>query len=150
MLTQKYDTLNAYEYEIVSSRQRDSRYRDEQQSSFQPQPEAAAEASNQSIQDSIPIKTRGGSIYNSLEHALFALGLLSRQLLPCIILITDGVATESGFVFNLLSSSRTSLNAEKEWCRLMSRQYVMFSIILVGSRNGFYPVSEEWYNWPRV
>jgi hypothetical protein len=104
-----------------------------------PQPEAADD-SNQSIQGSLPIKTRGGSIYNSLENAFFALGLLSRQMLPCIVLITDGVATESGYLIFL--TSRSSLNnLEKEWCRMMSRQYVMFSVILVGSRNVFFPVS---------
>jgi hypothetical protein len=119
----------------VSSRQRDKYH--EENRNFVPQD--TTEDSNQSIQGSLPIKTRGGSIYNSLENAFFALGLLSRQMLPCIVLITDGVATESGYL-NFFNSRASLNNLEKEWCRMMSRQYVLFSVILVGSRNGFYPV----------
>lgn len=94
-----YDALNAYEYEIVASRQRDKYYG----GTFDPAPlqpsqeTSSAMGSNQSIQESMPIKTRGGSIYDSLENAFFALELMNKQLLPCIILITDGVATEYGY-----------------------------------------------------
>lgn len=105
-----------------------------------------------SIYGSIPIKTRGGSIYSSLEYCMFALGLMGtttntnssqaslsltgsnalypkQAIMPAVILITDGVATGAG----------TSEMIAKDFCRMLARDFVAFTVIQVGSRNGFYP-----------
>ena len=100
-----YQSLNNFEREIVESRQKDEIYflagKEVPPTLDDPHqfPKSGLGTRDQAttIQDSIPIKTRGGSIYNSLENGMFALGLLSKEFLPSVILITDGVAT--GFLF---------------------------------------------------
>lgn len=68
-----YDRMNAFELELVISRQKDDNVQPPQ---------------NQRDNSQLKIETRGGSIYNSLEAGLFALGLLSKDMLPGLILVT--------------------------------------------------------------
>ncbi|KAJ3222893.1 hypothetical protein HK099_001778 [Clydaea vesicula] len=102
-----YDTLNAFEVELVKCRQKD----------FEENDNALVQVNNSSvisnenspiksnIQDSIPIKTRGGCIYDSLENAMFALGLFSNHSLPAVVLITDGVSYYPGVNYGHVSDN---------------------------------------------
>ena len=61
-----------------------------------------------------------------MEYALFALGLSSRVSNDAIILITDGVSSEKNEPCSVL-------------CRIIARDNIAFTVIQVGSRNGFDP-----------
>ena len=87
-----YDALNDYENDLVRNRQKDginltspgTKMADELSKNVHPdtQPLSVGDA---------PIKTRGGNIYSSLEYAMFSLGLMAKDFLPAVVLLTDGI-----------------------------------------------------------
>ncbi|KAJ3091169.1 hypothetical protein HK102_001446 [Quaeritorhiza haematococci] len=157
-----YDALNAYELELVAARRADRlraveraaaqaeamrRRRkeggpmftvgggadngdqvDDDESEAAPSASAASSASHAA--EATATATKGGNIYNSLEHALFSLSLLPRDCSPAIVLITDGTAT---------GSSSASEMIARDFCRILARDYVAFTVIQVGSPRGFKP-----------
>ncbi|KAJ3275156.1 hypothetical protein HDV01_001295 [Terramyces sp. JEL0728] len=81
---------------------------------------------NENLQSDFKCKTE----MDTLELGIYTLGLLPADCLPTLIYITDGITFEK------------DLQKTRECCRVMSRDYINFGIIQVGSSSGFSPMMD--------
>ncbi|KAI9202216.1 uncharacterized protein BJ171DRAFT_601141 [Polychytrium aggregatum] len=147
---QLHDAIDAFECEFVSIRREDQKAAKLPQTQSQkkdsepayPPPTASESRGSAGVSESNPRskdskdskpkakpKRNEGQFFRILEHSLFALGLLPEDCMPAIVVITDGVLATSGF----------GDPSNMRICRQVVRQNVAFTIIQVGSPEGFTP-----------
>ncbi|KAJ3023252.1 KICSTOR complex protein szt2 [Thoreauomyces humboldtii] len=132
-----YDSLNAYEHDMVQQRQKDSRSAavatEEAEANMDgldepaDEPERADSAADVRETTDAEVPLQVDSVYQAIDSALIAIDLMPSKCLPSIVLLTDGVVGTTG----------AGEVAAREAVQKLAFHNAVFTVIQIGSGEGF-------------